>query len=310
MDYQTALGQFQNSAGLLVNAMGLNLNKHNSKRAWDWMRDQLNPGSQTEQYNIRQEQRARDYALQDWLRATAYESPANQRRLLEEAGLNTALMYGTAGAGGQAPNIYETGTNNMPPQISNPAFLKQDYAAMAQSFQNSAMYNLQNSKLLNDIQKTANAYELGQARLNLGEQSLDVARQNAQTNVRRADLTERNLDGLENLRDLQGYKMLTDMTTQICHQRLLQQKYEFLQKANPLELERMSSELGIIAAKAILLNYGTETASYQAFLSHEAESFERSLPNWVRSVKRGTQFFGDVLNNIIGPIINGKQMFR
>ena len=48
--------------------------------------------------------RQRADALADWERQNAYNAPINQRKRLEEAGLNPAMMYGGAGSGaaGQA----------------------------------------------------------------------------------------------------------------------------------------------------------------------------------------------------------------
>lgn len=53
----------------------------------------------------------RKWALEDWTRQTNWNSPANQRKLLEEADLSPALMYGGgASSGGQASEVRSTNT--------------------------------------------------------------------------------------------------------------------------------------------------------------------------------------------------------
>lgn len=55
--------------------------------------------------NLRQYNRQRKDALDDWHRQNQYNSPVQQMARLKEAGLNPALMYGKSGGTGQAESV-------------------------------------------------------------------------------------------------------------------------------------------------------------------------------------------------------------
>lgn len=119
-----------------------------------------------EQYNERAEQRARKYAMEDWLRDAEYNSPANQRRLLEEAGLNTALMYGDSMPAGSAPSPSETGTSReFDASLFAHAQDSSDFSHIASALRDGVTAYYQNSKLLNDIDRSNQYLELARQRL-------------------------------------------------------------------------------------------------------------------------------------------------
>ena len=54
------------------------------------------------------------YAVQNWARENRYNSPVEQRKRLEAAGLNPDLMYGSGGVGNQAGSIDAPGAPSAP----------------------------------------------------------------------------------------------------------------------------------------------------------------------------------------------------
>lgn len=81
---------------------------------------QSNINRQTRKYNDEWAYRQREWALQDWNMQNEYNSPAEQRKRMIEAGMNPALMYG-AGAGGGNSTPVRAGSapnwNPTPPRI-------------------------------------------------------------------------------------------------------------------------------------------------------------------------------------------------
>ena len=88
VDLNERRGQEINAAGLAVSANNKNISQN-----------QMN-----NDFNAREAQKARDFQLEMWNNQNEYNSPANQRRLLAEAGYSPYLGYdsntGVAGSTG------------------------------------------------------------------------------------------------------------------------------------------------------------------------------------------------------------------
>lgn len=147
------------------------------KKARQWYNSAYSKGGLMDQYQRRIEERARKYAMEDWQRDAEYNSPANQRRLLEEAGLNTALMYGNSMPGGSAPSISETSAGDASVDTSFGEFQSRGYQdawnSVGTAIREGMMYQLQNSKLLKDLEYSNNQIEIQRDKLNLDKDRLD-----------------------------------------------------------------------------------------------------------------------------------------
>lgn len=126
-------------------------NKRATERANKYNTDaQLSINEQNRQATIANNELARNWAMDDWYRNNAYNSPLQQMQRLKEAGLNPHLIYGS----GTATNIAQPVKNTNPetpklnaPQVSPAQLNLPDYGSILQQFVNVQKVQAENENL-------------------------------------------------------------------------------------------------------------------------------------------------------------------
>lgn len=210
------------------------------------------------------------YAVENWNRENAYNTPAMQKKRLQEAGLNPDLMYGNGAAGLQAGSI------DSPSAPSAPMSPTMDFSKSVNDAVSAAvgMAQAENTKSNTVYQDILNKYAESQAQAGLESlrESISLTKEQQKEVIQRVTASQTEMDALQKRVGLETYDRFLS-TLQIASTMALQNS----------QIELNSEQKRWIGTHAMAALIGAQGSYRQAVAIANAVDLFRS-PDKLRSL--------------------------
>jgi hypothetical protein len=117
-----SIGMWAGQLGLNAGTAAIN-NWFNRRAQKQSFKDNQAMSNLAHQHNVDLWNRQSEWNIQQWNRQNEYNTPAAQKQRLKDAGLNPALMYGNAAAGGSAASIQQAQTPKYSPARADYSYI-------------------------------------------------------------------------------------------------------------------------------------------------------------------------------------------